>query len=71
MREESHLDRMRDAIRGDDERLAENAALDVAAESTEHSAGVAPDPEEEPEAEEPEPDDESERRSWLARLFST
>ena len=78
MREESHLDEMRDAIRGDFERLAERrgeqellhvtdseeaAVAEEAAPEHEQEAGAEPLPEPEPEA--------LERRSWLARVFST
>jgi len=73
MREESHLDEMRDAIRGDFERLAERRG--------DQDLMRAPDPDDPPDAPpellgEPEPgpdveDAEAERRSWLARLFST
>jgi hypothetical protein len=61
--EESHLDEMRSAIRGDFERLAERrgeqALMRVGDEG----------PESEPELP-PETEPELERRSWLARLFS-
>jgi hypothetical protein len=84
MREESHLEEMRSAIRGDFERLAERRGeqellLRVADEPP-------PDPEPEPSAPpaqlepmpeadrqpkpEPEPEPAGERRSWLARLLS-
>jgi hypothetical protein len=72
MREESHLDEMRDAIRGDFERLAERRGdqeLMRAAQPDDPRAGL-----EDPVAdEEPAPGSsvEAERRSWLARLFST
>ena len=77
MREESQLDDMRDAIRGDFERLAErrgeqelmrvpegeeSAAAEEPAPEPEHEADAEPRPEAKPEALE---------RSWLARLFST
>jgi hypothetical protein len=73
VREESHLDDMRDAIRGDFERLAERRG--------EQELMRAPEPDSEPDlSEEPgaelelepelEPDSEPERRSWLARLLS-
>jgi hypothetical protein len=78
VREESHLDEMRDAIRGDFERLAERRGeqeLMRVTEPEEVAAADEPAPEPEQEAElellpEPEPE-EPERRSWLARLFST
>ena len=77
MREESHLDEMRDAIRGDFERLAERRGEQELMRPTE------PDdpPDEQPAAGElsaigatddvgTEPE-VVERGSWLARLFST
>lgn len=80
MREESHLDQMRDAIRGDFERLAERRGEQDLMRVAEHEeAPVAEEPEAEPTTEperqsEPEPPDpepaEPERKSWLARLFS-
>jgi hypothetical protein len=81
VREESHLDEMRDAIRGDFERLAERRGEQDLMRVTENDAGAPVDeraPEPEPEAAEAEPLRESEpepeeaaRPSWLARLFST
>ena len=64
MREESHLDEMRSAIRGDFERLAdrrgEQELMHVAEESPDAVAiDVPADPEPEPEP-----------RSWLSRLLS-
>lgn len=63
MREESHLDEMRSAIRGDFERLAgrrgEQELMRVPDEAPEPAV-------DEPAATEPEP----ERRSWLARLLA-
>jgi len=78
VREESHLDEMRDAIRGDFERLAERRGEQELMRVTEpEEVAVAEEPAPEPEQEtelellpEPEPE-EPERRSWLARLFST
>jgi hypothetical protein len=81
VREESHLDEMRDAIRGDFERLAERRGeqeLLRVTEPEESAVADGPVPEPEPEAAaeaEPEPwpepgPEEAERRSWLARLFS-
>jgi hypothetical protein len=62
--EESHLEEMRSAIRGDFERLAERRG------EQELMRVVEPEPEPEPEAElEPEPEVEP-RRSWLARFLS-
>lgn len=74
MREESHLDAMRDAIRGDFERLAERRGEQDLLQVTEQEAafGEEPDHESNPELEsdaETEPI-ELERTSWLARLFS-
>ena len=78
MREESHLDEMRDAIRGDFERLAERRGEQELMRPTEPEdalrdrsrapvepaeIGAENDVESEPEV--------VERRSWLARLFST
>jgi hypothetical protein len=79
VREESHLDEMRNAIRGDFERLAERRGEQDLMRVTENEAGALVDEREpEPEAAEAEPLPESEpepeeagRRSWLARLFST
>lgn len=76
MREESHLDDMREAIRGDFERLAERRGeQDLLRPSRLEVAGEEPELESEHESEhEPhaEPDIEPvpERKSWLARLFS-
>jgi hypothetical protein len=77
VREESHLDEMRDAIRGDFERLAERRGDQELMRATEpQEAAVVEEPAPEPEREaEPEPlesePEEPDRRSWLARLFST
>jgi hypothetical protein len=77
VREESHLDDMRDAIRGDFERLAARrgdqelmrvSELEPSAEpidSPEPAQQLEEQPDE-PEAEPPTP-----RRSWLGRMFST
>jgi len=76
VREESHLDEMRDAIRGDFERLAERRGEQELLRVTEpEESAVADEPVPEPEAAEAEPEplpepEETERRSWLARLFS-
>ena len=81
MREESHLDEMRNAIRGDFERLADRRGEQELMRPTEprDAPGEAPEPA--PSGGEPpeiEADDEVEtesevveRRSWFARLFST
>jgi hypothetical protein len=86
MREESHLDEMRSAIRADFERLAERrgeqdlmrVADEAPPEETIEALApvIAPEPprvEPAPEVEvaaEPEPGQSEQRRSWLARLFS-
>jgi hypothetical protein len=59
--EESHLDEMRDAIRGDFERLAERRGEQVLLRVSEPEAAAR---------EGAEPNVEPERRSWLARLLS-
>ena len=61
MREESQLDEMRTAIRGDFERLAERRGEQ---ELLRVSEPEPPPPEVEPEIELP-------RRSWLSRLISS
>jgi hypothetical protein len=76
VREESHLDDMREAIRGDFERLAERRGeQELLRPSRLEVAGEEPELESEPESEhEPHPEPEiepgPERTSWLARLFS-
>jgi len=86
MREESHLDEMRTAIRGDFERLAERRGeqdlMRVADEASPEPSVEAHEPElavevsaaeaePEPDAQpEPETQPEPAQRSWLARLFS-
>ena len=66
MREESHLDDMRAAIRGDFERLAERRGEQVVLRVREHS-----DVEERATAEATpsEPDDIRPQRSWIDRLL--
>ena len=66
MREESHLEEMRSAIRGDFERLAERRGEQelMLVVETPGEPDVEPVPTPEPEPE-PEP-----RRSWLARFLS-
>jgi hypothetical protein len=61
MPEESHLDEMRDAIRGDFERLAERRGEQELLRVVEPARSVPA---------EDELDVERERSSWLARLFS-
>ena len=71
MREESHLDEMRSAIRGDFERLAERRGeqelmrVEDDGPSEAHVASESVEPEAAPEIEH-----ELDPRSWLARLFS-
>jgi hypothetical protein len=73
VREESHLDEMRSAIRGDFERLAERRGE----QELMRVVDAEPEPPEEEDAaalDEPEPVAEEEvegRRSWLARFLST
>lgn len=61
MPEESHLDEMRDAIRGDFERLAERRGEQEPLLLAEPQIAAR---------EEAEPEVEPDRRSWLARLLS-
>ena len=81
MREESHLDEMRDAIRGDFERLAERRGEQELMRPTEPEGVLDEAPEPKPacgklsdieavDGVETEPE-VVERGSWLARLFST
>jgi hypothetical protein len=78
VREESHLDDMRSAIRGDFERLAERLGeqelmrVSVSEPYAEPEVERPLEPEPEPDAEELllEPEPEEPARSWLARLFS-
>jgi len=67
VRDESHLDDMRAAVRGDFERLAERRGtqelMRTPAAEPEQELANEPRPEEGSVAEEPS------RRSWLARLF--
>jgi hypothetical protein len=81
MPEESHLDEMREAIRGDFERLAERRGEqellrvdepDDAGDRPELEALQEADPEEEVEAElDFDPEADPDRRSWLARFLSS
>ncbi len=82
MRDESHLDEMRSAIRGDFERLAERRGEQELMRVTDVEPELRPEPEQPdplPKAEaeqpgeakpEPEPEPEPEQRSWLARFFA-
>ena len=74
MREESHLDEMRSAIRGDFERLAERRGdqelmrvADPESEAEVDTASLDHDVAAEPE---PEPGEADQHRSWLARFLS-
>jgi hypothetical protein len=77
VREESHLDDMRDAIRGDFERLAARRGDQELMRPSEPESSVEPTDPPEPAAELDEQPDEHEtesatpRRSWLGRMFST
>jgi hypothetical protein len=70
VREESHLDEMRSAIRGDFERLAHRRGrqelMQVAPKPTEPESDSEPDPASEAETESPG----TGSRSWLDRLRS-
>jgi hypothetical protein len=68
VREESHLDEMRSALRGDFERLAERRGEQelMRVSELESEPEQAEDAELDQEPLEPEP----QRRSWLARLFA-
>jgi biotin carboxyl carrier protein len=83
VREESHLEEMRSAIRGDFERLADRRGDQelMRVVDDEPQPQPQPQPEPEPEPEQPleqppepepetEPQPEEQQRSWLARLFS-
>lgn len=74
MREESHLDEMRSAIRGDFERLAERLGDQELMRVVDDEPQPEPEqPSERPPELELEPDpepEEQQQRSWLARLFS-
>ena len=77
MREESHLDDMRDAIRGDFERLAARRGDQELMRVSEPEPSAEPTDPPEPEAQleehpdEPEAEPATPRRSWLGRMFST
>jgi hypothetical protein len=69
VREESHLDEMRSAIRGDFERLAERRGDQELMRVVE----TVPEPDEAGEPLEPEPEAEPQPappRSWLARFLA-
>jgi hypothetical protein len=77
VREESHLEEMRSAIRGDFERLAERRGEQELMRVAEPGPEPESDPEEPlvetepPQEHVPEPESELEPgRSWLARFFS-
>jgi len=65
MREESQLDEMRAAIRGDFERLADRRGEQELMRVAEAEPPSTPEPVEEHVADEPA------RRSWLGRLLSS
>jgi hypothetical protein len=77
VREESHLDDMRDAIRGDFERLAarrgeqELMRLGEPEPSVELTDAGEPAEQVEERPDEPEAEPATTRRSWLGRMFST
>lgn len=62
VREESHLDEMRSAIRGDFDRLAERRGDQELMRVRDEEAEAEPEPE--PEPAEP-------RKSWLSRLLGS
>jgi hypothetical protein len=64
VREESHLDEMRSAIRGDFERLAERRGEQELMRVDESESDA------DPQVAEREPAPEAGSRSWLARLLS-
>jgi hypothetical protein len=81
VREESHLDEMRSAIRGDFDRLAERRGDQELMRVREEEAEAEPDPAPnrerleletpvEPEPE-PEPEPAEPRKSWLSRLLGS
>ena len=77
MREESHLDEMRNAIRGDFERLAERRGEQELMRMSEPEPSAEPSDPPEPAEQLEEHPDQAEavpatpRRSWLGRMFST
>jgi hypothetical protein len=72
VREESHLEEMRSAIRGDFERLADRRGDQELMRVDDEPQPEPEQPlEQPPEPElETEPQREEQQRSWLARLFS-
>jgi hypothetical protein len=73
VREESHLEEMRSAIRGDFERLADRRGDQELMRVVDDEPQPEPEQpvEQPPEPElETEPQPEEQQRSWLARLFS-
>ncbi len=71
MREESHLDDMRDAIRGDFERLAERRGEQELLRVVDPESDEPERLDEQEPGRDPAPDIEPERRSWLARFLSS
>jgi hypothetical protein len=77
VREESHLDDMRDAIRGDFERLAarrgEQELMRVSESEPSAESTDSPEPAEQLDEQPDEQEAElaTPRRSWLGRMFST
>jgi hypothetical protein len=73
VREESHLDDMRQAIRGDFDRLAARRGEQELLRVCEPAAPEEPlmEPTEAPASEELEPVHDLPRRSWLSRMLST
>ena len=70
MPDESHLDEMREAIRGDFERLAERRGEQQLLHAEPDDAPDEAEPRPEIEAEIGAEIDAEDRRSWLARLLS-
>lgn len=75
MREESHLEEMRSAIRGDFERLADRRGDQELMRVVEDAADddpvlVEPESAQAADAPEPEPGPADATRSWLARFLS-
>jgi hypothetical protein len=68
VREESHLDEMRSALRGDFERLAERRGEQELMRVSELE--TEPEQPEDAEVDQEPLEPEPQRRSWLARLFA-